>query len=127
MLAFSEISGATLESVHLNSLISLLTTQKNGASVSLPDKKQASVVDGMLIFKDEERIREKKTAEYRVPLKAGFNIIENTPFAVEISTMSTAHPEVYEGYTTDGGHFTPLGYSIVTAEITPVLKELLGR
>ena len=35
--------------------------------------------------------------------------------------------EVYEGYTTDGGHFTPLGYSIVTAEITPVLKELLGR
>ena len=35
--------------------------------------------------------------------------------------------EVYEGYTTDGGHFTPLGYSVVTAEITPVLKELLGR
>ena len=35
--------------------------------------------------------------------------------------------EVYEGYTTDGGHFTPLGYTKVTEQITPVLKELLGR
>ena len=35
--------------------------------------------------------------------------------------------EVYEGYTTDGGHFTPLGYSVVTEQITPVLKELLGK
>ena len=35
--------------------------------------------------------------------------------------------EVYEGYTTDGGHFTPLGYTKVTEQITPVLKKLLGR
>ena len=35
--------------------------------------------------------------------------------------------EVYEGYTTDGGHFTPLGYTVVTAQITPVLERLLGR
>ena len=33
--------------------------------------------------------------------------------------------EVYEGYTTDGGHFTPLGYTVVTDTITPVLEELL--
>ncbi len=35
--------------------------------------------------------------------------------------------EVYEGYTVDGGHFTHEGYTVVTAQITPVLKELLGK
>ena len=35
--------------------------------------------------------------------------------------------EVYEGYTVDGGHFTHEGYAVVTAQITPVLKELLGK
>ncbi len=35
--------------------------------------------------------------------------------------------EVYEGYTVDGGHFTHEGYTVVTAQITPVLEELLGK
>jgi lysophospholipase L1-like esterase len=35
--------------------------------------------------------------------------------------------EVYEGYTTDGGHFTHEGYTVLTAQITPVLEELLGK
>lgn len=35
--------------------------------------------------------------------------------------------EVYEGYTVDGGHFTAKGYEVVTAQITPVLRELLGK
>ena len=35
--------------------------------------------------------------------------------------------EVYAGYTIDGGHFTDEGYTVVTAQITPVLKELLGK
>lgn len=35
--------------------------------------------------------------------------------------------EVYAGYTTDGGHFTHEGYVVVTAQITPVLQELLGK
>lgn len=35
--------------------------------------------------------------------------------------------EVYEGYTVDGGHFTHEGYTVVTAQITPVLQELLGK
>ena len=35
--------------------------------------------------------------------------------------------EVYEGYTVDGGHFTHEGYTVVTAQITPVLKQLLGK
>ena len=33
--------------------------------------------------------------------------------------------QVREGYTTDGAHFTPQGYEIVTAQITPVLEKLL--
>ena len=35
--------------------------------------------------------------------------------------------EVYAGYTVDGGHFTPTGYEAVTAQITPVLEQLLGK
>ena len=35
--------------------------------------------------------------------------------------------EVYEGYTVDGGHFTDKGYEVLTALITPVLEELLGK
>jgi lysophospholipase L1-like esterase len=35
--------------------------------------------------------------------------------------------QVYDGYTVDGGHFTPKGYEVVTAQITPVLQEILGR
>ena len=35
--------------------------------------------------------------------------------------------EVYEGYTVDGGHFTHEGYTVLTATITPVLQELLGK
>ena len=35
--------------------------------------------------------------------------------------------EVYEGYTVDGGHFTDVGYTAVTALITPVLEQLLGK
>ena len=33
--------------------------------------------------------------------------------------------EVYEGYTVAGGHFTHEGYEVVTAQITPVLEQLL--
>ena len=33
--------------------------------------------------------------------------------------------EVHEGYTVDGVHFTHQGYETVTAQITPILEELL--
>ena len=35
--------------------------------------------------------------------------------------------QVYDGYTTDGGHFTHEGYTVITAQITPVLEKLLGK
>ena len=34
--------------------------------------------------------------------------------------------EVYDGYTTDGAHFTDKGYRVLTDTITPVLEECLG-
>ncbi len=33
--------------------------------------------------------------------------------------------EIYEEYTTDGGHLTPLGYQVLTNEIRPVLDAIL--
>ena len=32
---------------------------------------------------------------------------------------------IYDEYTTDGGHLTPLGYSVITSVVTPVLDEIL--
>ena len=34
--------------------------------------------------------------------------------------------EIYDEYTTDGGHLTPKGYEVVTAQVTPVLENLLN-
>lgn len=33
--------------------------------------------------------------------------------------------EIYDEYTADGGHLTPLGYEVLTREITPVLEAQL--
>ena len=98
ILAFAEVSDATLESVHLDSLLALLKTQKNGACVSLPDKKQASVIDGILSFAEEKKEGAKEALQYLIPLKYGFNIIENTPFAVELSTTDENLAGTHGGY-----------------------------
>ena len=34
--------------------------------------------------------------------------------------------EVYEGYTTDGAHFTQRGYEVVTNTITPAIDKALS-
>lgn len=54
--------------------------------------------------------------------KYGFEFIDLYTPLLDVTTG-----EVYEGYTVDGGHFTPKGYRIVTEQITPVLKRILGR
>ena len=35
--------------------------------------------------------------------------------------------EIYDEYTTDGGHLTACGYEVFTETLSPVLAELLGR
>ena len=39
--------------------------------------------------------------------------------------MNLKTGEIYPEYTTDGGHLTEAGYAVITAKVTPVIKELL--
>lgn len=54
--------------------------------------------------------------------KYGFTFIDLYTPLYDVSIR-----EVYDGYTSDGGHFTHEGYTVVTAQITPVLEQLLGK
>ncbi len=99
LLAFAEISQASLEKIHIESLISLLKSERNGASVSLPDKKQASIVDGRLIFGEERRNSQATAQMYCKRLISGLNIIENTDFAVLVSFQDTDKPSIPGEYT----------------------------
>ena len=40
--------------------------------------------------------------------------------------MNLETGEIYAEYTTDGGHLTPLGYEVLTAEITPAIERQLA-
>lgn len=54
--------------------------------------------------------------------KYGFTFVDLFTPLYDVSTG-----EVYEGYTSDGGHFTHEGYVSVTSIITPVLESILGK
>lgn len=54
--------------------------------------------------------------------KYGFTYVDLYTPLYDVSTR-----EVYEGYTSDGGHLTHEGYTVVTAQITPVLEALLEQ
>ncbi len=97
MLAFSKISDATLECVHISAILELLSSERNGAALSLPDKKRAEVVDGYLRFCDDTREKQ-KTENYSQELKLGLNEIENTPFALLLSDCKPQHLEGYALY-----------------------------
>ncbi len=99
MLSFAEISQATLETVHLDALLALVKTKKNGAQISLPDRKQATVTDGFLSFGNEIKKGESSPIEYEQALQFGFNVIENTPFAVELCPEAEKSATSYNGYT----------------------------
>ena len=52
--------------------------------------------------------------------KYGFAFVDLYGPLMDLSTG-----EIYPEYTTDGGHLTDRGYQILTAQITPILEELL--
>ena len=54
--------------------------------------------------------------------KYGFTFIDLFSALYDVSIG-----EVYKGYTSDGGQFTDKGYTVITAEITPVLETLLNK
>ena len=83
MLAFDKECGASLEAVHISDILALLNSQKNGVSVSLPNKKRAEIIDGYLNFCDDNRDKP-PTESYNQKLDFGLNPIKNTLFAVFI-------------------------------------------
>ena len=83
-LLFERVSDATLEYVHVASVLSLLDTEKNGASISLPDRIRACVTDGYLCFEDDT-VKTEEPPQYSIRLKSGFNKIDGTHFAVLLS------------------------------------------
>ena len=62
-------------------------------------------------------VKIKKLAE-----KHGFGFVDLYSPLMDITTG-----EIYPQYTTDGGHLTPQGYEVLTAQITPVLHSLLEK
>ena len=81
MLSFEQKCEARLESVHISDIISALGSDKNGVSVSLPNKKRAEIIDGYLYFCDDKRDNS-STESYNQKLDLGQNRIKNTPFSV---------------------------------------------
>ena len=97
-IAYGKVSRATLEAVHLEALISLIASKKNGSAISLPDKKQATIIDGILCFGDEQREHPKTLEPYSQWLDFGVNIIENTDFAVALVSMNSSDTPTLDGY-----------------------------
>lgn len=94
-LMFEQASTATLEYVHIQSVLSLLDNTKNGASVSLPGKMCARVIDGALRFIPDANATP-EIISYSFKLGRGLNPISGTRFAVLVSDAKPA--AVLDGY-----------------------------
>ena len=97
-----------------------------GLKENLPDTK--IVLLSMTAMGGEHWGRKNQLAAYNnvtirlLAEKYGFTYVDLYTPLYDVSTR-----EVYEGYTSDGGHLTHEGYTVVTAQITPVLETLLGE
>ena len=99
-LMFEQVSDATLEYVHIQGVLSLLDNGKNGASVSLPGRTCARVIDGVLCFlSDTSDARE--SVSYSLKLVRGLNPIQGTRFAALVS--DTRPTPTLEGYSLFAG------------------------
>lgn len=101
-LMYSRYSDATLESVHISALSSLLESKRNGASISLPGAIKAQMQDGCLVFLKDTRKKASAREQYTQSLARGFNRIENTPFAI----LWTQTEEGSEQYTATGERYS---------------------
>ncbi len=91
MLTFEKACGTRLESIHISDVISLLSSKKNGASISLPQKMRACIIDGRLIFENDTKAP-KIQEIYDQKLFFGLNAIENTPFLIHIGKEMASCP-----------------------------------
>jgi len=78
-MVYARISDRTLETVHLDAILRLVKTDRDGASVSLPDRVRAVIEDGWLRF-----TREPDTVPpvYEMLLHEGINRPEGQDFAL---------------------------------------------
>jgi len=134
-LMFEQVSSATLEYVHVLSVMSLLDTDKNGSTVSLPDRICAKIIDGELCFCPDLK-ETKKVPAYCVKLEFGFTQITNTRFAVLISDREPSKTmgdySLYATAKADGNLPTPLyaknrqsGMTITDGGINKKIKKLM--
>jgi tRNA(Ile)-lysidine synthetase-like protein len=104
-LAFSKISDASLETVHIENILAL-TTCPSGSSVSLPDRKKAVTDKGVLTFADDAAPSEAKP--FSVALKPGFNTVPGGRFLIYIDSVVGSNcytdegENVYKLYTSIG-------------------------
>ncbi len=82
-LAFEQKSGVLPEEIHINSVLELARSKKDGC-IALPKSFWAIIENGNLRFENE--IPQKKQQEpYTIRLRSGMNVIPNTPFAILLS------------------------------------------
>ena len=78
-MGFAEVSDASLEAVHINSLIELTDKAVPHSAVSLPDSITAKIEQNCIVFEGQSQTI---TQNYKIKLEYGINIIEGTDFAV---------------------------------------------
>ena len=81
-MGFAEVSDASLEAVHINSLIELAQKSIPHASISLPDGMTAKIEQDCIVF---QKHRPSVTQSYEIKLEYGINKIEGTDFVVYLS------------------------------------------
>ncbi len=81
-MGFAKISRASLEAVHINSLIELAQKAVPHASISLPDSISAKIEQDCVVF---EKHTPAVTQSYEIKLEYGINKMEGTDFIVCVS------------------------------------------
>ncbi len=97
---FHKKTGASLEAVHIDALMGISHSRKEGASVSLPDHTSAIIKNEHLIFVFDTDKEVQKATRYERSLVEGINFIEDCPFAVAVhrGEEKASVPENFELY-----------------------------
>lgn len=85
IMAFAQIADASLEQVHVRAALDMIRSGKSGSSISLPDGKYVTVLNGHAVFGDGCRTALTSVKEYSSELCRGLNFIDGTKFAIELT------------------------------------------
>ena len=99
-ICFKEAYGSSLEAAHIQSIMKIAASGREGAAVSLPCRARAIIRRGRIIFEND--VRDKDTrVDYEISLESGLTLIPDTPFAVCLhdgDTDTAPAPLGYELY-----------------------------